>query len=281
MAALQQIFLGYSASSTTPVLDQISTSAYAAFSSRKLRAAFSGSAFSGYNGSTSTDIGFSGNDLDTSALAAVGTNVDLTKWYDQSGNTRDLSWISGARTNLRASSVNRTVNSKVATYWAGGSATRHTFGGMNTTTCRTIVAVVQTTNGTSANAIHAGDSQNGGLQFRFSGTSIGLIQQNTAVIAEPATTINNNQTYVLMGQYNASGGAYAFSKDGTSVSTGTNGKTISAMSVLVGCNPNSGGYNSEYMIGYICELLVFDTSGAMNSTDLSTVIADQKTYWGV
>lgn len=68
--------------------------AAAAYSLRKLRTAYTGAAIRVRRSSdnTETDIGFNGGGgLDTTALTTfIGANNGfVTKWYDQSGNTRD------------------------------------------------------------------------------------------------------------------------------------------------------------------------------------------------
>jgi hypothetical protein len=78
------------------LLDSITTAATAAYSTRKLRAAYAGYAINVRRSSDNTaqDIGFSAaNDLDTVGLLAfVGSgNGFVTKWYDQSGNGYDQS----------------------------------------------------------------------------------------------------------------------------------------------------------------------------------------------
>jgi hypothetical protein len=75
-------------------------SAAAAYSVRKLRAAYSGSAIRVRRSSdnTETDIGFSGANLDTTALTSFcsGTNGFVTTWYDQSGNSRNATQTTAA-----------------------------------------------------------------------------------------------------------------------------------------------------------------------------------------
>lgn len=74
------------------LLDTYSGAA-AAYSLRKLRTAYTGNAIRvrRSNDNAEQDIGFSGNDLDTSSLSSfVGSNNGLvTTWYDQSGNGRN------------------------------------------------------------------------------------------------------------------------------------------------------------------------------------------------
>lgn len=67
--------------------------AAAAYSLRKLRAAYTGSAIRVRRSSDNaeTDIGFSSGNLDTTALTSFcsGTNGFVTTWYDQSGNANN------------------------------------------------------------------------------------------------------------------------------------------------------------------------------------------------
>jgi hypothetical protein len=75
-------------------------SAAAAYSVRKLRSAYSGSAIRVRRSSdnTETDIGFSGGNLDTTSLTSFcsGTNGFVTTWYDQSGNGRNATQTTAA-----------------------------------------------------------------------------------------------------------------------------------------------------------------------------------------
>jgi hypothetical protein len=74
--------------------------AAAAYSLRKLRAAYTGSAIKVRRASDNTeqDIGFVNNELDTSALTTFcsGTNGFVTTWYDQSGNANNATQTTAA-----------------------------------------------------------------------------------------------------------------------------------------------------------------------------------------
>lgn len=76
------------------LIDDVGQSAVIAFSLRKLRSAYSGDAIEVRRASDNAtqDIGFSGEDLDTSALATfcAGTKGYVRTWYDQSGNGNDV-----------------------------------------------------------------------------------------------------------------------------------------------------------------------------------------------
>jgi hypothetical protein len=76
-----------------PPLDTVTGSA-AAYSLRRIRTAYAGSAIRvrRSNDNAELDIGFSGNVLNTAALLThCGANSGfITTWYDQSGNTRNM-----------------------------------------------------------------------------------------------------------------------------------------------------------------------------------------------
>lgn len=89
-------------SGTTLLLDESGLgSAAVAYSVRKLRSAYAGSALRVRRSSDSTeqDIGFSGNDLDTASLASFcsGTDGFVVRWYDQSGNARNATQATASK----------------------------------------------------------------------------------------------------------------------------------------------------------------------------------------
>ena len=92
--------LASSIQSAAALLLDTYTGAAAAFSLRKLRTAYTGSAIRVRRSSDNTeqDIGFSGNDLDTSSLTTfVGANNGfVTTFYDQSGNARNATQATAA-----------------------------------------------------------------------------------------------------------------------------------------------------------------------------------------
>ena len=96
--------------------------AQAAYSVRKLRNAYTGSAMQVRNDSgTLLDIGFDSNgDLDTAAiLTHIGSGDGrVATWYDQSGNGRDASQTTlGLMPKIAAAGVVHTVNGKPAIDW--------------------------------------------------------------------------------------------------------------------------------------------------------------------
>lgn len=89
------------ASSETLLLDSVTNLATIAVSvSRRLRSAYSGNAFTAikFSDGSTNNIGFSGNNVDTNALAtfASGADVGVQILYDQSGNGNNMEAAGGA-----------------------------------------------------------------------------------------------------------------------------------------------------------------------------------------
>jgi hypothetical protein len=107
-------------SSYTYILDGLSSSATAAFSLRKLRTSYAGSAIKVRRSSDNTeqDIGFVDNLLDTASLLTFCGAGDgfIRTWYDQTGNARHLQQATNANQPriVAAGAVEAAINSKPA-----------------------------------------------------------------------------------------------------------------------------------------------------------------------
>jgi len=97
---MRRLRLGMMAGRVIPPLLDLYPGAAAAYSLRKLRSAYSGSAIRVRRSSDNAeqDIGFVADNLDTASLASfcVGTNGLVTTWYDQSGNSRNATQTAAA-----------------------------------------------------------------------------------------------------------------------------------------------------------------------------------------
>ena len=106
-------------------------SAAAAYSLRKLRSAYTGSAIRVRRSSDNTEqnIGFTGNELDTTALLSFcgAGNGFVTTWYDQSGSGNNATQTTQAnQPQIVSSGVVILVNSKAALKFDGSSQTVRT-----------------------------------------------------------------------------------------------------------------------------------------------------------
>ena len=102
-----------------PLLLDLYPNAAAAYSVRKLREAYTGNAIRVRRSSDNTeqDIGFSGANLDTSALTSFcgSGNGFVTTWYDQSGNARNATQsTAGNQPKIVNSGVVINVNGKAS-----------------------------------------------------------------------------------------------------------------------------------------------------------------------
>lgn len=83
----------YQTATASYILDDYTGASYA-YGLRKLASGYSGNCIKVKRSSDNTeqDIGFDGDDLDVASLTSfVGSSIGIiTKWYDQSGNSRDL-----------------------------------------------------------------------------------------------------------------------------------------------------------------------------------------------
>jgi hypothetical protein len=107
-----------------PLLLDLFPNASVAYSLRKLRTAYSGSAIRVRRSSDNTeqDIGFVGNNLDTASLLTFcgAGNGFVTTWYDQSGNARNATQTTaGNQPQIVSSGALLTVNSKTCMSFDG------------------------------------------------------------------------------------------------------------------------------------------------------------------
>ncbi|MGL4351069.1 MAG: arabinofuranosidase catalytic domain-containing protein [Plesiomonas shigelloides] len=106
-----------------PILDSLT--AVAAYSPRKLRTAYAGSAIRVRRSSDNTeaDIGFSGNDLDTAALLSfcgAGSGFLVTR-YDQVGTNNQTQATTTLQPRIVNAGVLETLNGKAAPNWTGST----------------------------------------------------------------------------------------------------------------------------------------------------------------
>lgn len=174
---------GFGGASSPLTLDLITTQPAAAFSLRKVRAAYSGSCLRVRRSSDNAeqDIGFSGSSLDTAALSSfVGVDTAfIVKWYDQSAN------------------ANHAIQTADATKQPTYTATQLTFDGTNDFFNLTL-AISRSTGYTVFSSLQASDTattksvvsgQNGSLFLRIGTTeAFVIVRQGVAVLLTSAST---------------------------------------------------------------------------------------------
>lgn len=191
------------------LLDEISTSSIAAYSLRKLRSSYSGSAIRVRRSSDNTeqDIGFDVNgELDTSSISTFCgvSNGYITKWYDQSGNSRDSVQASSSKQPFiyNGSSV-YTNNGKPAVYYgtSGNISTSTSYTG----TFKYAISVFEITNfrgavmGTPRRVIEICCNRNSlyvdGNNYMFPSTS--YVNDSTAYTNSASNVLPSSQVLVM------------------------------------------------------------------------------------
>lgn len=288
----------------TPLLLDIYTDAAMAYSIRKLRTDYTGSAIRVRRSSDNTeqDIGFDANgNLDESALTTfVGAGSGFIRtWYDQTGNGRDATQTTtGSQPRIVNAGTIDKVNSKPAIYFFTGAANynlvpSNATGVFNAKTYGEIYAVVRSSiaSGLNKYIIWFGISTtnsalarygllDGNTADRFASIGRGSSDAATAVLATHGTNHGTANQYLLTSFTSwASGGTIgirqnaagqvtaAFGGTGTSPATNSN-------AVRIGTNSSTG-----YWGGYIQELIVFNTDQSSNRSSIETSINSHFTIY--
>jgi hypothetical protein len=274
------------------VLDALGVTAKVAFSTRKLRAAYAGSALQVRRSSDNTtqDIGFTaGGDLDTTALSTfVGANSGfISKWYDQSGAGADaVQATQAAQPRLVNAGTNDTLNSKPAIRF---TATTQQLGSPASASYTSAVlwnAVGTVADLTTIHAFMGSNPSNSGFELRIntSGAIEYLLQGSAGLSVSSGFTMATNAQHIIEFDYDSvpgTGPCHTIA-DGTVYSTNNNG---SGMVVNAGtlCLGSVAAGIADGLIGFLAEVFIFDLpggSGGLSAGNRTTLHTDQKAYWG-
>ena len=255
-----------------------------AYSLRKLSSSYSGSAIRVRRSSDNTeqDIGFTGNELDTTSLTSfVGANdAFVTRWYDQSGNANDA-------TQATAANQPRIVNAGVIE--TKGSENAIKFDGSNDYITRSGLTDLNAGNNYSYFTISSNNlTNNNNTIFATSLTSASRIEN----FIDTRTTGGTYRNFFIQNTSSTSYVADLSSANGSTnqrlLSGFVNGFNISAFDNgnTGGTDTYSGTYNndrfdiganrhlSRYLNGYIQEIIIYPTDESSNRTGIETNIND-------
>jgi hypothetical protein len=265
---------------TLGLLLDLYPSAAAAYSVRKLRSAYSGSAIRVRRSSDNTEqnIGFTAlGDLDTTSLTSFcsGTNGFVTTWYDQSGNANNATQTTAANQPQIVSS------GSVLTLTGIGSArpilffdgtndsfniTPITLGQFtsfypNKKTASADVSIWMANNGVTGNPYTPVIYQN-----------VGTYIQNNSVNQYSNLTYNNTNYVLISGSYSGSVGSIQINNSnialtlGTTTSTGTQINNIGRRTI------------SEHSKGSVPEMILYTFD---NSANVSAINTNINSYYGI
>jgi hypothetical protein len=308
MGIQQMLLAGGGAGS---LLLDIYTGAAAAYSVRKLRTLYAGSALrvvTSAAGNAEQDIGFDGGgNLDTTALLAfIGANNGTVKtWYDQSGNGVDVTQATIAnQPRIVTAGALITRNSLPSLLGNGTSsqmASAYSITTLDTSNQNSLFVVHQSTRTSSASEGIFGLQRSAAYSFQ-SGTSFTRRTTNLAksygsgsVAAFNTTQFqgtqagNSNITTLIIGQTcDNSAGPMQMYVDGTNqVISNFSGSlavggfmgdaNTSAHRVIMFSDADNAGVNNAWFSGYISEAVDWTSTQLSNR---AAIQANQKAYFG-
>lgn len=257
--------------------------AAAAYSVRKLRAAYTGSAIRVRRSSdnTESDIGFTAlGNLDTTSLTSFcsGTNGFVTTWYDQSENARNATQTTAAnQPQIVSSGSVITENTKSAIQFTGANTNYMQFSSISTNPF-TILWVSKKSNQSGTTSIILAGSRNGndymgddvdneGNPTAYTGT--GIIR--TALSNTSASGGENTQHLAYLNRRNSTQAVGQFNNSNNSYSN-----SVSSNNAII---DSIAYYGSNYnFAGVLQEIIIFTSDKSSDRTGISTNI---NTYYGI
>lgn len=246
------------------LLDNLSNIA-AAYSFRKLRSAYSGSAIRIRRDSDNTeqDIGFSGTDFDAATAASfIGGGAGyLVTWYDQGGNSKNLTQATAGNQPLYVASAQ---NSKPAASFDGTNSWMDTPASVLSAQPFVFSSVGKETG--------SGDYQRMLSSTAGSETLYGVVSGQWAGYAGAdllSDTSRNSNYHIMNILYN--GGSSVIRLDGSQIKSGNIGTNVGTAYRM-----GMASSGIDKMTGYVSEFIVFNTAQTM-----TTIETNQNTYWAV
>lgn len=274
--------IGFFAGSGIEGLLDLYPSAYAAWSLRKLRGAYSGAAIqvTRTSDSATQDIGFVGEDLDTSALTTfIGANTGVVSiWYDQSGNGRDISISSALRPTIVSSGTLQTLSGGKPTM-KPQSGQLGVDTGISGLTDKSVFFAGDTTNilgGTAATRVLSSYAGTGGVGSdyiisHYNGTPdfLRLFDQQTTATVYPS------RGEIVIGSY-ANSGTIGIKANtlATATSTGTSTATPNNYHLF----EDRGGVINNEIPTFASEYIIYNTS---KDADLADIMSNIDTYYDI
>jgi hypothetical protein len=248
-----------------------------AYSLRKLRSAYSGSAIRVRRSSDNTEqnIGFVSNVLDTASLLTfVGAGSGyITTWYDQSGNAKDaIQATATAQPRIVNTGVLDLVNSKAAIIGDGSNDTLKNIS-LSLTNPSSIFTVINKVGTTNYFGLY---SNSGLLSGSFSLTATGyLMYQNGATVTP--TYANNNQSLLVAKTATTGTDWELYGNNTTVLNSGENiGTSIGSIVSLFSRASTVANQNFANM--YMQEYIVWNSNQMTNRTGIQTEI---NTYYNI
>lgn len=251
-------------------------SASAAYSLRKLRSAYAGSAVRIRRSSDNAEsnIGFLANgDFDSaSAVSFCGAgNGFVVTWFDQSGNIRDVTQTTASsQPQIVSSGVIVSINSKASMNFGGDdSLIRLAFGNSNSVTAFSVFRNTSLLNNPNVFSVGTNGSSTSKAFGLNSGTGFHRIFAGSSLQFGSSTV--NNRHYLGFNLFNGASSQIAL--NGAASVTGDAGTNVAADFAI-----GAGLAGSNFMVGGIQEVILYATNQSTNKAAIETLI---NSYYGI
>jgi hypothetical protein len=253
---------------TQLILDTMSATAAAAYSTRKLRSAYAGNALQAkLSGGSTQNIGFVSGDLDTGALAtfAAGASVGISTWYDQTANARNVVQSTFSATpQIVNSGTNYTQNGHV---WASGTIAASTEIGLDSGVSIpgpfSVAVVFRFADNPSFNNM-VGDYFGGSWTLYAQSTAHFTLNPGSGSAGGAGTPDTSLHSIIAVFD-GASSQVYL---DGASLTVGQGSDVL----------PTAAAIDMWSADMYCGEVIIFN--GVIGSTDVATYHASAQSWWG-
>jgi len=272
-------------------LDQY-TGASGAYSLRKLRTAYTGSAVrvrKDTTGQPEQDIGFVGNDLDTASLKSFlnARSGFVVTWYDQSTNGRNATQATQAnQPRIALTGTIERIAGEPSVFFDGSNDNLRADGVASDFTgedkpITSITVVNKTNNNTTGNYMAFGRSTNDNpfIQINLTNTAtygFNLRDDNSIAASRGGGTYSANTTYLI---YSNSSGLSVSIYSNNNTITSSSAYNIGAITLdrfTIGALTRIGLAN--YFGGYISENIIYASDRGSDRSGMQTNI---NTYYGI
>lgn len=257
------------------LIDSLSASPKMAYGMRKLRSTYDGYCIKVTRSSDSTtqDIGFdaSGN-LDTASLLSfVGTGTGyVTIWYDQSGNSNNLTAsanapiVSAGTLVTKGTAGRASINCYTSSPYFTPASTP---AASNTNEVYSVIALNSTATGSYHTVIGGGS---GALEVRLSTTlyPTAAFQGGSAKVTH-TTAVTDTSPHRF--QFYGTSSSWSVGLDGSFTTI------TGAISITGGVSRVLGSSSGNKLLGYCSEILIFST--ALTAADRTLIDTSQSTYY--
>ncbi len=265
------------------ILDDYPNAA-AAYSLRKLRSAYTGSAIRVRRSSDNTeqDIGFSGANLDTSALTSFcgSGNGFVTTWYDQSGNARNATQTTAANQPQIVSSGSVILQNSKPCIQSDGS---NDFLQSNIGDYRFLHDIYMVTKVNSNQVNYRSyfgmvGASSGNILWHIgssTGSKLGITQPGVNIVSGGVDNLNQKllNAYATSSLLNFADVSNSNSINGTMVNT-----SGAVNNLIISASANSGNSVGDYLSLNSQEFIIYNSNESANRTGINNNI---NSYYGI